>query len=70
MRGFQGEVLDLIGLRALLSNRVNRLVAQNKMKEAEKALVELRALKDYSGMVEGSRNSSAKFSMNRPAQFH
>ncbi len=53
MRGFQGEILDLIGLRALLSTRINRLVAQNKMKEAEKALNELRALKDYSGMVEG-----------------
>lgn len=53
MRGFQGEILDLIGLRTLLSTRVTRLVAQNKMKEAEKALVELRSLKDYSEMVEG-----------------
>ncbi len=53
MRGFQGEILDLIGLRALLSSRINRLVAQNKMKEAEKVLVELRSLNDYSAMVDG-----------------
>ena len=53
MRGFQGEILDLIGLRTLLSTRINRLLAQNKMKDAEKVLVELRSLKDYSAMVEG-----------------
>ncbi len=52
VRGFQGEVLDLIGLRTLLSTRVRKLVQQNKKAEAEKVMAELRALKDYSAMVE------------------
>ena len=52
VRGFQGEVLDLIGLRTLLSTRVRKLVQQNKKTEAEKVMSELRTLKDYSAMVE------------------
>jgi hypothetical protein len=52
VRGFQGEVLDLIGLRTLLSTRVRNLLRQNKKKEAEKVMAELRGLKDYSAMVE------------------
>ena len=52
VRGFQGEVLDLIGLRTLLSTRVRKLVQQNKKAEAEKVMTELRSLKDYSAMVE------------------
>ena len=52
VRGFQGEVLDLIGLRTLLSTRVRKLLQQNKKKEAEKVMGELRVLKDYSAMVE------------------
>ncbi len=52
VRGFQGEVLDLIGLRTLLSTRVKKLLQQNKKAEAEKVMAELRGLKDYSAMVE------------------
>jgi hypothetical protein len=52
VRGFQGEILDLIGLRTLLSTRVRKLVQQNKKTEAEKVMAELRSLKDYSAMVE------------------
>ena len=52
IRGFQGEVLDLIGLRTLLSTRVRKLLQQNKKSEAEKVMAELRVLKDYSAMVE------------------
>ncbi|MDX1930346.1 MAG: hypothetical protein SFV81_27725 [Pirellulaceae bacterium] len=52
IRGFQGEVLDLIGLRTLLSTRVRKLLEQGKKAEAEKVMAELRGLKDYSAMVE------------------
>jgi hypothetical protein len=52
IRGFQGEVLDLIGLRTLLSTRVRKLLEQGKKPEAEKVMTELRGLKDYSAMVE------------------
>ena len=52
IRGFQGEVLDLIGLRTLLSTRVRKLLQQGKTKDAEKVMAELRGLKDYSAMVE------------------
>lgn len=52
IRGFQGEVLDLIGLRTLLSTRVRKLLQQSKKAEAQKVMAELRGLKDYSEMVE------------------
>jgi hypothetical protein len=52
MRGFQGEILDLIGLRSLLSARIKLLVKDRKLAEAEKLLVELRGLKDYSAMAD------------------
>lgn len=52
VRGFQGEVFDLIGLRTLLSTRVRKLLQQSKKAEAEKVMAELRGLKDYSEMVE------------------
>lgn len=52
IRGFQGEVLDLIGLRTLLSTRVRKLLQQNKKADAEKVMSELRGLNDYSAMVE------------------
>ncbi len=52
MRGFQGEILDLIGLRSLLSARITLLVKDSKLAEAEKLLAELRALKDYSAMAD------------------
>ncbi len=52
VRGFQGEVFDLIGLRTLLSTRVRKLLQQEKKKDAEMVMAELRGLKDYSAMVE------------------
>lgn len=51
MRGFQGEILDLIGLRTLLSARIKKLLENNNLPEAEKVLAELRGLSDYAQMA-------------------
>lgn len=51
IRGFQGEILDLIGLRSLYTAKIKRLLKENKVAEAEKQLVELRKLRDYSAMA-------------------
>lgn len=50
VRGFQGEILDLIGLRNLLAARVKLHLKDQKLTEARGALDELRRLRSYNEM--------------------
>jgi hypothetical protein len=52
LRGFQGEILDLIGKRALLGSRIAKFIGGGKFSEAEESLNELRLLKDYKTMAD------------------
>jgi hypothetical protein len=51
VRGFQGEILDLIGLRNLLAARVTFYIKEQKFERAAEALAELRSLKTYDEMA-------------------
>jgi hypothetical protein len=50
VRGFQGEILDLIGLRNLLAARVQLYIKEDKLEQAETVLNELRRLRSYNEM--------------------
>lgn len=50
VRGFQGEILDLIGQRNLLAARVRLHVQRSNAEKAEKDLEQLRSLKDFNQM--------------------
>lgn len=50
--GFQGEILDLIGLRNLLAARIQLQLKNQKIDEAKATLEELRRLRNYSEMSE------------------
>ncbi|MCA9133539.1 MAG: hypothetical protein KDA45_10310 [Planctomycetales bacterium] len=50
VRGFQNEILDLIGLRNLLAARIRLHLDKGKLEAAEKVLAELRGLRNYSEM--------------------
>ena len=47
VRGFQGEILDLIGLRNLLAARIKLYIKDQKLDKAEAVLEELRCLRNY-----------------------
>ncbi|MGN6544518.1 MAG: hypothetical protein ACTHK7_05685, partial [Aureliella sp.] len=47
LRGFQGEILDLIAKRALLSARVSRLLSDKEFSKAQEVIGEVRRLPDY-----------------------
>ncbi|HBE71860.1 MAG TPA: hypothetical protein DDW52_27275 [Planctomycetaceae bacterium] len=51
VRGFQVEIIDLIGLRNLLAARIKLHLKNDRIKEAEETLAELRALTNYSEMA-------------------
>lgn len=51
VRGFQGEILDLIGLRNLLAARVRYYIKEENLDKATEALDELRGLKTYEEMA-------------------
>ncbi len=50
IRGFQGEILDLIGLRNLLAARIQLHLKNGKAEQAKATLAELRQLKNYNEM--------------------
>lgn len=50
VRGFQGEILDLIGQRNLLAARVRYHVQRNNLDRAERDMEQLRSLKDFNQM--------------------
>lgn len=52
LRGFQGEILDLIGLRAILTARAGKLIADAKFNEAEDLVSKVRLLRDYKSMAD------------------
>ncbi len=52
VQGFQGEILDLIGLRNLLAARIKLHIQNGKIDEAKATLNELRRLRNYSEMSE------------------
>lgn len=52
LRGFQGEIMDLIGKRAILSARVAHYLKARKFKESEEAIAEARRLSDYKTMAD------------------
>ncbi len=51
VRGFQGEILDLIGLRNLLATRIKLHLKNDKLPAAEAVLEELRQLRNYTEMT-------------------
>lgn len=51
IRGFQGEILDLIGLRNLLAARIQLHLKSGKVEQAKATLAELRQLKNYNEMT-------------------
>ncbi len=53
VKGIQGEILDIVARRQILSARIKQKVAEKKTDEAKKALEELRNEKTYEKMVEG-----------------
>ncbi len=53
VRGYQGEVIELIGLRNLLAARVRLLVKQNKLEQAAEELSRLQSLPTYNEMANG-----------------
>ena len=52
VRGFQGEILDVVGMRSLLAARVKKLMASNRREAATEAVKELRQLKNYTQMAD------------------
>lgn len=52
VRGFQGEILDLIGLRNLLAAQITLYLKDKDFEEAEKALDQLRGLQSYNEMAD------------------
>lgn len=52
VRGFQGEILDLIGLRNLLAARIKIYLTEKEPKKADVALADLRRLKNYNEMAD------------------
>ncbi len=50
VRGFQGEILDLIGLRNLLAARVQLYIKEEELDKAELVLNDLRQLRSYNEM--------------------
>lgn len=51
VRGFQGEILDLIGLRNLLAARIKLHLKNDKLLEAEQVMEELRRLRNYNELA-------------------
>lgn len=52
VRGFQGEILDLIGMRNLLAAKVKLYLADDQLELAKESLDSLRALKNYNEMAD------------------
>ncbi len=52
VRGFQGEVLDMVGLRSLLAAQIQLYVRQKDRQRAEVALRHLRRLPNYTEMAD------------------
>lgn len=52
VRGFQGEILDLIGLRKLLATRVDLYLKEQRLDEANGVLDELRRLRNYTELAD------------------
>jgi hypothetical protein len=50
VRGFQNEILDLIGLRNLLAARAKIMIKNGKLDPAQQVIDELRALKNFNDM--------------------
>jgi hypothetical protein len=53
VKGIQGEILDIVARRQILTARIKQKIADKKTDEAKKALEELRNEKNYEKMVEG-----------------
>jgi len=51
VRGFQGEILDMVGLRNLLAARIQMLLKNGQREAAQASLQELRQLKNYNEMA-------------------
>ncbi|MGN6136776.1 MAG: hypothetical protein ACTHOU_20030 [Aureliella sp.] len=52
LRGFQGDIIDLIGRRALAAARVSKYLSEKKFDEAEEVIGEVRRLRDYKTMAD------------------
>lgn len=52
LRGFQAEIMDLIGKRAILSARVGQFLKERKFDEIEEVIKEARQLRDYKSMAD------------------
>ncbi len=52
VKGFQGEVLELIGMRNMLAARSRKLFADKKLDEARAAISQIRALRSYTEMAD------------------
>ncbi|RMF45437.1 MAG: hypothetical protein D6753_00145 [Planctomycetota bacterium] len=52
VRGFQGEVLDMVGLRSLLAAQIQMYVKEKDRQRAEAALRHLRRLPNYTEMAD------------------
>jgi hypothetical protein len=52
VRGFQGEILDMVGLRKLLAARIQVHLKNGKREAAQATLEELRQLKNYNDMAD------------------
>lgn len=52
VRGFQGEILDVVGMRNLLAAKVNQQVARDQRDAAKATVEELRQLKNYTQMAD------------------
>lgn len=52
VRGFQGEILDVVGMRNLLAAKVKQQVAQDQRDAAKATVEELRQLKNYTQMAD------------------
>lgn len=52
LRGFQGEILDLIAKRALLSARVSQLLSDKDFSKAQEVIGEVRRLPDYKTLAD------------------
>ena len=47
VRGFQGEILDLVGQRNLLAARARQLIEQDRLEQASDMVERLKSLKDF-----------------------
>ena len=52
VKGFQGQILDIIGLRNLLAARIQLQIKDKKIDEAERTLSELRGLPSFTQMAD------------------